>query len=733
MANLNPKMILLLDKLYNLKGADNIILQELVSKIEGVNNAIQEKEQRGTDLTREKETNKNDLLLFSTQEEAFRTAFTGVDDDTFSALREIGIDLRIGTMMTTVSDKAPLYIKTLNERIERIQTEIDKNIEIKKDLNGQLSDLENQKTQAENDRDVLVSLLEQCLSKDETERESLPTKYVKDVISRFGIFETSEVSTLTKLLMFPEDGLLEYDSTYEDRLRNGQVGVVEEIPYEEPVVEEPKKEEEPKPEPKQEEQREEKVYREEPRLEQKPIIQREFAVQDVVEPPKDDVDRTSIIDLTALNGDKQEKVEEEQSISDFLESIGLDLSHFREENDKDSSIDRLMSELSATDKDLIKGNYELLRSLNAEVAAYRYRRNHSYLNDPDLNQKVTFLRVKGISDKRIRELLERASSGLRESLDTIEARFNAAETLGVKIDDEHTEVLGRDIVKLANNIKLLGNNEITLDEKELRNYRYILTESDYIGADLEILKNYLINITRSNDKYALNVFAKDPYDLLTDIDNIIENNLEDVLSTNPEVLTGRNGAFVDRVKYYERQGKPIIDTTGKNAYAPYVLSSLEALKENGGAPIPISPSEEEINPKLPSIIGNENTVTDLVNALASYYNGRSDFSELDLSNELNETYERLLDMFEQTYHSERVGKHTYKVADNYISKQKLERHLKVILLSLAQKGETVDGIENEVLLTSMLYNLRQDVETLTKLVETCLGFNEENTLGGRAL
>ena len=92
-----------------------------------------------------------------------------------------------------------------------------------------------------------------------------------------------------------------------------------------------------------------------------------------------------------------------------------------------------------------------------------------------------------------------------------------------------------------------------------------------------------------------------------------------------------------------------------------------------------------------------------------------------------------MEMFEQQYHAERVGKYTYKVAENYISKLKLERHLKVIITSLEQNGEVIDGIENEILLTAMLYNLRQDEQSLRKMVETCLGFNEENTLGGRTL
>ena len=735
MANLTQKTVLLLDKLYNLRGPDNILLQELASKIEGVTNAIQENEQRKLDLEREREDSKNNLLLFSSQEEAFRTAFTGVDDSTFSALKNIGIDLNIGSMMAAVTEKAPLYITSQNERIARLQEELDRNLAIRGDLENQLSDLQRQQSQGENDRHSLDSLLEQSLSSDETERESLPTKYVKDILARFGVFEPSEVNVLTKLIMFPEDGLEEYDSTYEDRLKRGLVGEVEEVVYEEPVKEEIVE----KPIVFASEQHEEEPQRQAeqplPHPEGQMVMERAISLDDTEEPkeivPPED---TSIMDLTSLNGENQKEIpKQSESITDYLEAIGLDMNRFYEENDKENNVNKLMSELANTDKKLISNNYELLRSVDAEVAAYRYRHNHSYLSDPELSQKLTLLRTKGISEKNIRELLERANSGLRENLETVEGRFKAAEVLGTPIDNEHIDILSRDLNRLGDNIRLLRENEIDIDEKEQRNYQYILTESPYIRPDLEILKDYLINITRSNDKYALNVFAKDPYDLITDIDNIIENNLEDVLSTNPEVLTGRNGAFVDRVRYYEKQGKPIIDTTGKNAYAPYILSPLEALKENGGKSIPVSPSEEEINPKLPSIIGNQNTVMDLTNALAVYYSERTDFTEVEIPDDCLEPYGRLLEMFEQGYHAERIGKYTFRVADNYISKPKLERHIRVILKALYEKGASVDGIENEVLLTAMLYNLRQDTRSLSKMVETCLGFNEDNTLGGRTL
>ena len=738
MANLSQKTILLLDKLYNLKGEDNVIIQEINNKIGEINASIKEDNEREAALEQEKLNNQNDLLLFNTQQEAFLTAFSGIDNDTFSSLSKIGVDVNIGSMVSAVSEKAPEYIRGLQEKIAEIQTQIDAIVEDRENLERELDGLGSQKVKAEADRSALISLMAQSLSSDAVERKSLTPQYVEDVLSRFDSFESEEINTLSKLIIFPDDGLLEYDNGYDNRLTKSEAGDIKVIELDDPApleVVEPVTKEEPKEEP---------VEVVEP-VKTIPVVDGEVAeekngeLQDnpsitQIYEKQNETDPTSIIDLTSLNGSEEKEEIDEEPVASYLESLGIDMNRFQEENDKEQNIDQLLSELAATEKPLIANNYELLKSLDAEVAAYRYRRGHSYLTDSELSQKITFLRSKNISEKNIKMLLEQANSGLRESFAEIEDRFKSAEELGTPIDNEHINLLSRDLPRLANNIRLLTDAEITIDEKELRNHVDTLTRSTYVRDDLEVLKNYLINITRSNDKYALGVFEKSPYELITDIDDIIENNQEEVLSTNPEVLASRNGAFVDRVKYFKGLGKPISDPSGKNAYAPYIVNLLEAFRENGNKVIePIGPTINEVNGKISSIIGSENTTSSLVEILDEYYRDRTDFKDIELSDVATEAVTRLAEMFEQVFHAERVGKYTFKVADAYISKPKLERHLKVLASQIEAKGGSIDGIEKEVLLTAMLYNLRQDEKDLRRLAEACLGFNEENTYGGKAL
>ena len=106
--NLPQKTILLLDKLYNLKGSDNIILQEIISKIEGTKNSIAEAEQKQKDLEQQKGREETDLLVFTNQQETFLSAFSEIDDNTFAELRKIGVDDELERMGAEDGDEVML-------------------------------------------------------------------------------------------------------------------------------------------------------------------------------------------------------------------------------------------------------------------------------------------------------------------------------------------------------------------------------------------------------------------------------------------------------------------------------------------------------------------------------------------------------------------------------------------------------------------------------------------------
>ena len=227
MAELNQNVTILLDRLYNLKGEDNVLIREAEEKIEETLAKIANIETTISGAQKEQAEREQELSVFLQQKSLFETAFEGITNETFSALSKIDVNLEMGTLLTQVQEKSPAFIQSLTENIEGIKKDIiNYNLELDAS-NNELFELRQQLVVCNEQRAQLISLLEQSLSNEDIERESLTASFVKRVLASFDVFTPEEVAKLTKMIMFPEDGLYEYDKGYEDRLAKGLIGFVE--------------------------------------------------------------------------------------------------------------------------------------------------------------------------------------------------------------------------------------------------------------------------------------------------------------------------------------------------------------------------------------------------------------------------------------------------------------------------------------------------------------------------
>ena len=180
MTGLKQKDISLLDKLYNLKDSEkNTIIVDLKERISNTENEIANSNKERQQNEFEESDLKTKLEIFTNQSEAFCSTFGELNNDTFQSLKDIGIDLEIGTILETIKEKAPEYSKELSEKIEKIQENIDLSLDEIQKLENNKTKLEEKLENAYNDAANLAGLLEQSLSSDESEREALSTKYVK--------------------------------------------------------------------------------------------------------------------------------------------------------------------------------------------------------------------------------------------------------------------------------------------------------------------------------------------------------------------------------------------------------------------------------------------------------------------------------------------------------------------------------------------------------------------------
>lgn len=767
MAQLSQNTIRLLDRLFNLKGEDNVIIKRIKDEISTTENEMTVTTQEKNNNEVQKNELQGKLTVFQNQSDSFKAVFEGIDDATFASLREIGIEFEISKMLSTIEEKAPDYIASLNDQINEYGKKIEDNEHKIEELTNNLENLHRNQATSEEDRLKLTSLLDQSLSSSEIEREVLTVNFVKKILSLFDLFDENEIKELTKIIMFPDDGLFEYAKNYDKRLANGEISLDNQSSVtEENNIEEIKPIEDISPSEETEEENNEsstaEIYKEE--------ITSSETTPDVEEPSVEDNqeeiinitndDSTSEIDLSSLNNSSEneepkeleEETEEttidsepttiipiiepdpepvEESIEEFLEKIGLSIQKFTDYNE--TPVSEIMAYLNQIDRTLIERNYEILRSLNVdEETIYKYFQNILYLADSDLNNKITILRAKGINDKIITQNLNELKSCFRLSYEEFQKRINAIETMDGSLTEENAYLLNYDVALYEENLSLLNDAGYDMSEEEKRNFCYVLSTSINTKEIIEILKNYLISITRKNGKYALGVLWQKPYNLLTGIDDLIEYNLENIIATNPEVLATNIDNIIRRVKYCEENGIPVSEEGATVSYFDYILNQERFTKKFGQVELPTLANRHEINQILAEIISakeNREELHKLSEILKDYYASTKMYSKIELNAEQEQELSSLLQKMTNNLKAELIGKNTYKLNNLYISKNKLERHL-AIFLSHKEELNNQDNYENEILLMAALYNMRQDEGNLQKFVTETLGFNRNDANGG---
>ena len=826
MAELKQNVTILLDRLYNLKGEDNVLIRETEERIETVLNRISNIETTIAGAEAELAEQEQGLTSFLQQKSLFETAFEGLTDETFSALTRIDVNLEMGTLLARVQEKSPAFIKGLNDTIEGIKNDILGYRQDKEMAEQDLADLRAQLVVHQEQREQLISLLEQSLSEEEIERESLTSSFVKKVLISFDVFTTDEITKLTKMIIFPEDGLYEYDRGYEERVAKGLIGYVEDEPAVEAAfgsgedattlgeVEEDLHEDVAFGEPVSLEESggipsilnpngqivldldeigtlsdEETVVEEEEVVlggsdeavvveetdetvvldetveapvvggpvtegEEEPVVEEEgpavvlnfqqfqdegelenfmnggqTAISEEGENPVEDLTSTEtpVVEevVETVESVEEPAVEEVDTtkVEEFLSRIGLDVNNFSKVNTE--PVKRILQTIGAADEELVERNYEILRSINLDDEAYKMRKGHMYITDPDFSKKVTLLRAKNISESKIQSMIKETNSGLRVPFEDMEKRIQSVENLHGKLEEANIYLICKDVSRYEENIDTLLRYGIDIDVKESRNNSAILFESLNIPENVEILKNYLISILKSNGKYALAVFWKKPEELLTDIDDLIEAGLENVIATHPEILGMQASSIIRRVKWCEANGKPVFTDDMRSEPCEYILKADKFRREfDYPTDLPELVDKKQTNDVLVDVIGNSDYIEILMNTLDDYYSKGESYGTPEVIESMKERFEEFSHYLEDNAKAELAGKYTYKIDGVSICKTKLERNIAIILNTLAAAKQPTLGVEREIVLVSALYNSGLTEEELKKVAGACLGFSE---------
>ena len=258
---------------------------------------------------------------------------------------------------------------------------------------------------------------------------------------------------------------------------------------------------------------------------------------------------------------------------------------------------------------------------------------YMYLTDPDLVNKLTLFRSKGINDNIIKDLLEKGL--LTDSLENITKKVETIENNGEKLNEENLRLLKKDLATYYRRIELLKSLGIELDANELRNYVELIIRTPYLEADIEVLKQYMVRIVRKNGKYALDIFWKSPKELTETIDHMIEASLENVIVNNPEVIGLDIEELLKRVRYCEANSIPYYNR--EREMAEHIITNpLEFYNQFPNVNLD-EMSDLNNNANLVSIISGNEYSNILLDALNKYY-AQEELAPIELTDEQKEDH-----------------------------------------------------------------------------------------------
>lgn len=745
-----------LSKLYNLRGEDSIVLDRIKREIENTENTKTEVTTNKVEQEDLKLSKENELESFINDEQRALEDFKSLEKNSYDALSAIGISFDIKEKLSILREEGKKYKDNLAKEINDSEEKISSFENDLESLETKLADQFVELAEANKAKDKLNALLEDILVR---QNDSYNRGYVKKLLEELNTFTEEEISDLEMLILFPETGLMQFEKSDKTKTSlKGKTTPKKEVEEKEKAPKDPEKEgqtevlekEEPKKdetEKKQEEKTEESKpmvsepitfnFEEEvispfqeieakeikfPFEEETPISLEEMKpieLQEETSTPVSTISPTILeepkIELApVVNTPLQEEIYDPE-LESYLISLGLTLPENKE----------ILSKLKGIDKKIIENNRNLLiNELEIESTnkiLYTNISGYYYLADMDLVNKVNFLRSKGINDKTIKEEIE--NKNFTCSLDVLKERMRLLEDEKGSTN-ESLYLLKQDLQMYRKNLFELEQAGLTLDDKERVNFRYLLSEKN-IAPVVRILKEYLIMIRKANGKLALNVLNKDPKELALELDKLLETELDELITNYPDILSQKADNIIKRVLYCITNNIEI--KTNSNSYMKYIYDAqafAELVKNRNDAFDIELFDANKVNASIKEILGNNDTVSKLVDVLNAYYSN-SVFSPIELGMQELQRYNELMAKAPNllgvtSTDNERI----YKVADKAISINKIQRNCKVLLAS------HIVAEDKTIILVSALYNLLTDEETIANITETCLSTVEKTETEG---
>ncbi len=246
---LNSEMRMLLDKLYNLRGEDSVVL---VSMDKERQQAIETKERtskRTTELTSQIEKLESEGHVLAKEGDSFRSALENIRKDDFqNVLKELNISFDPDEIKRELDVKLPKTLEEFSVEKEKAEKEL---VTVEDEMNSATTKIEElgiRKDEALANQDRLNRYFDLALEGN----INITRDEITSLLEKFN-FSEEEQREAAKLLMFPEDGLYEYEKSLKgiktksisDVFKEAKEEIKEEEPVQTPAVQMPTGDEEP--------------------------------------------------------------------------------------------------------------------------------------------------------------------------------------------------------------------------------------------------------------------------------------------------------------------------------------------------------------------------------------------------------------------------------------------------------------------------------------------------------
>lgn len=356
MRNLNTEMRMLLDKLYNLRGEDSVIL---VSMAKEKDEAVKTKERtskRTTELQEQIEKLTSEKEVLAKEGESFKNALETIRKDDFvNVLKELSIAFDPNELKKELDVKLPKTLEEFASEKDKAEKEL---VLVEDEMNKATTKIEElgiRKDEALSNQERLNKYFELALEGN----INITRDEITSLLEKFN-FSEEEQREAAKLLMFPEDGLFEYETNYKNRQSGKSIS---------DVFKEAKETKTP-------------VIDVEPVVKPESIDTFKFDfMKDIEKTPKTETPVVSEIKTGNVETSKKEETKSEpskESLIKLLESLGYDYLDFTS-----NDFEKLLANY---DEETIKKNTEYIKSL--KITLDFFADNVELLYDKEMSNKI---------------------------------------------------------------------------------------------------------------------------------------------------------------------------------------------------------------------------------------------------------------------------------------------------------------------------------------------------------